>query len=75
MMPKRVIDVYCCWKGLYGWHSNSVMWNVAPHSLICMIWMEWNNQTSKGVERSIIEIKSIFFCLLFEFCTMLGGIL
>lgn len=36
------------------------------------VWCK-NNRISNGMERSIVEIKYSFSCLLFECCAMLGG--
>uniref|UniRef100_A0A2N9ENK1 Uncharacterized protein n=1 Tax=Fagus sylvatica TaxID=28930 RepID=A0A2N9ENK1_FAGSY len=40
VMPPKVIDVYCCWKGLNGRHRNNITLNVTPMYLVWVIWRE-----------------------------------
>lgn len=39
MMSRDVIDVYLCWRGLYSWHKNSVIWDAIPHFLMRESWI------------------------------------
>ena len=36
-------NIYSCWKGLYYWHSISIMWDATPQHLMRAIWGEQNN--------------------------------
>ena len=47
LMLQGVLDIYLCLKVLYGKYSNSIMQ---------IVWCKKNNSTSKGMERSVIEI-------------------
>jgi len=56
MMSKDVIDVYLCWRGLYSWHKNSVIWDAIPHFLMRTIWRKLDNFTFKGMELFVVKI-------------------
>ena len=53
-MLQGVLDIYLRLKVLYGKNSNSIMQ---------IVWCKKNNSTSKGMERSVIEISSNFLHL------------
>ena len=42
VMPKQVIEVFCCWQGSMGRHQNLVIWKAIPHCLMWCIWRERN---------------------------------
>ena len=57
----KVIDVFSCWIVVHhGRHHNSTVWVVTPHCIV-VICEEWNVCTFDGVERSVLELKSLFF--------------
>ena len=50
-----------------GWrHWNVALWRFALHCLLWCIWWERNARCFEGFERSILEIKSLFFLTLLE---------
>jgi hypothetical protein len=34
VMPKKIVEVLFCWKGMFGCHNNSFIWN-AVHFVLC----------------------------------------
>jgi hypothetical protein len=42
VMPKRVIDLFYCWQGKFGWHQNITIWKAIPHCLMWCLWRERN---------------------------------
>lgn len=59
-MPKRVIDIFWCWKGAYGKFSSFPAWCAIP---LCIMWVlchERNTRTFEREETSIMSLKSLF---------------
>ena len=72
VMPKHVIEVFCCWQGSMGRHKNMVIWKAIPHCLMWCIWRERNARIFEGCELSIAELKQLFYRLLMEWMTAIG---
>ena len=64
-MPHRVVDLLVNWKGRFGRHRNSDIWNAIPLCFIWILWRERNVLTFEGLEWSSIELK-FFLCNLYE---------
>ena len=72
VMPKRVIEVFCCWQGSLGRHQNLVIWKAIPHCLMWCIWRERNARTFEGCELSIVEMKQLFYRILMDWMAAIG---
>ena len=62
-------QLFFCWKGQFHWHRNS-----GVHDRHYVLGGEQNSCIFYGVERSLIELKSILPSSLFELCMMIGRI-
>lgn len=47
VMPKRIVELFGCWRGVFGKHHINVVWNTIPHCTMWVIWRERNKQTFK----------------------------
>ena len=72
VMPKQVIEVFCCWKGSMGRHKNIGIWKAIPHCLMWGIWRERNARIFEGCELSIADLKQCFYRLLMEWMAAIG---
>jgi hypothetical protein len=72
VMPRRVIEVFCCWQGRLGRHRNMVIWKAIPHCLMWCIWRERNARIFEGCELSIADLKQRFYRLLMEWMAAIG---
>jgi len=68
VMPRRVVDLYGCW-----WTAddtqNSAMWKMLPSCLLWCLWRERNNRRFEDREKTLEEIKSLFFNTLYLWTT------
>ena len=65
-MPRRVVDLLVCWKGPLDWHKNAIVWNATP---LCIMWTTWEERNShlfEGIEHSLLDLKFILLCTLYE---------
>ena len=53
-------------KGRFGHHRNGDLWRVVPHCLLWCIWKERNSRCFEDIERSILDIKLLFFRTLLD---------
>ena len=60
VMPRRVIDLFMCWRRRLGSQQCSVIWKAVPHCLMWCIWKERSARTFEGCEKCIIELKFHF---------------
>ena len=61
------------WKGRFPRHCNGAIWSTVPSCIVWVLWKERNNHTFKGLERSLVELKLVFLCTLYEWMAALGG--
>ena len=66
VMPRKVIELFESWQGMFGRHRNIVLWRIVPHCLLWCIWRERNARNFEGCERSMLEIKSFFLHTLLD---------
>ena len=66
VMPKRVLDLLACWKGRFGRHWNGDIWNAIPLCMRWIIWKERNCRTFEGIKQSMMAVKLLFICTLYE---------
>ena len=59
MLPE-VTDVFSCWLRVHRKHHNSTMRAASSHCIMWLIWREQNIIIFNGVERAVLELKSIF---------------
>jgi len=61
VMPKSVVDLLACWQGKFGRHRNNISWMAVPPCLMWCIWLERNNWCFEDFERTVIDLKLLFF--------------
>ena len=66
VMPMFVIGLLACWQGWFGHHRNGDIWMVVPHCLLWCIWKERNSRCFDDIERSMPNIKLLFFRTLLD---------
>jgi hypothetical protein len=62
-MPK-LVDLYACRWTVSSTRSADV-WKLVPSCLLCCIWREMNNRSFEDCERTLEEIKLLFFNTLY----------
>ena len=70
VMPLSVVGPFACWQGCFGHHLNGDLWRVVPHCLLWCIWKERNSRCFEDIERSIPDIKLLFFRTLLDWFSM-----
>ena len=60
-MSKSVVGLLACWQGWFGRYQNNHMWTIVPHCLMWCLWREINSRCFEDNERSISDLKLIFF--------------
>ena len=61
VMPMSVIGLFACWQGRFGHYCNGDIWKVIPLCLIWCIWKERNSRSFEDIERSMPDLKLLFF--------------
>lgn len=72
-MPQMVVELLACWKGQYARRCNGEIWNAIPLGLMWILWREWNGWTFEGLEQSMLEVKFILLCLLYDWMASLSS--
>ena len=66
VMPMFVVGVFACWQGRSSRHHNGDIWKVVPLCLIGCIWKERNSRSFEDIERSMPDLKLLFFQTLLD---------
>ena len=66
VMPMSVVGLFACWQGHFGRHRNGDIWKVVPLCLMWCIWKERNGRCFEDIERSMPNLKLLFFRTLFD---------
>ena len=61
VMPLSIDGLFGCQQGRFGHHRNGDLWMVVPHCLLWYIWKERNSRCFEDIERSMPDIKLLFF--------------
>ena len=61
-MPRKVVEL--CWQGSLGRHRE--IWMATPHCLLWCLWRERNARTFEDCERNILDLKLLFYRLLYD---------
>ena len=71
VMPHKVSELLALWQGKFGRHQNIDLWRFVPHCLFWCLWRERNARCFENWERSILNIKSLFFHTLLDWSVVL----
>ena len=66
VMPMSIVELLACWQGRFGRHHNGDIWIFVPHCLMWCIWKERNNRYFEDNERSMLDLKLLFFRALLD---------
>lgn len=72
VMPRRVVDLLACWRGIWGNHQIAAIWKMVPLCLIWCIWLQRNDRYFKDRERSLGGLRDLFFPTLFLWASAIG---
>ena len=61
VMPHSVLGLLWCWQGSFDHHRNGYIWSIIPHCLLWCLWRERNSRCFEDTERSIPDLKLLFF--------------
>ena len=61
VMPHTVLGLLRCWQGSFGRYRNGYIWSIIPHCLLWCLWRERNGRCFEDIERSIPDLKLLFF--------------
>jgi hypothetical protein len=59
-MPRRVVELFACWWTAGNTLSASV-WKMVSLYILWYLWREMNNRCFEDLERTLVELKSLFF--------------
>ena len=72
VMPCHVFQLWAGWLGRFGDKRNLVVWRMVPHCVMWYIWRERNAHHFEDCERSVMDLKLLFFQILYEWVVTLG---
>ena len=70
-MLQFVVELLACWKDSFGRHQNGYIWLMVPHCLLWCLWRERNSRCFEDKERSISDLKLVFFKTLMDWLATL----
>jgi hypothetical protein len=65
VMPRRVKDLFACWRGQLGSPQSEAIWKMLPPCLMWCIWRERNDWNFEESERTVVELNT-FFNILYQ---------
>jgi hypothetical protein len=72
VMPCHVLHLWAGWQVCFGAHWNMVVWWMVPHCVMWCLWRERNARHFEDCERSVVDLKLLFFQTLYEWVNSLG---
>ena len=72
VMPRSVLDLFTGWQVNVGRHRCAVVWGVVPHCVLWCLWRAQNTHHFEDCERTIPELKLLFFQTLYEWVVGFG---
>jgi hypothetical protein len=72
VMPCHVLHLWAGWQVSFGDTRNMVVWRMVPHCVMWCLWRERNARHFEDCERSIVDLKMLFFQTLYEWVFSLG---
>ena len=72
VMLGTVVDLVC-WQGKFACYYNGVIWKAISHCLMWCVWRERNNQISKDLEMTLLDLKLLFFRTLIDWMSAVGS--
>jgi hypothetical protein len=72
VMPSQVLHLWAGWQVQLGDTRNLVVWRMVPHCVMWCLWRERNARHFEDCERSIVDLKLLFFQTLYEWVNSLG---
>jgi hypothetical protein len=72
VMPCQVLHLWAGWQVQVGDTRNLVVWRMVPHCIMWCLWRERNAHHFEDCERSIVDLKLLFFQTLYEWVNSLG---
>ena len=70
VMPMFVVELLAYWQGRFGRHRNGYIWIIVPHCLMWFIWDERNSRCFEESERSMPDLKLLFFRTILDWFSM-----
>ncbi|KAF5471044.1 hypothetical protein F2P56_011519 [Juglans regia] len=61
VMPRRVSDLFSCWRGIRGNRHIAAVWKMVPLCLMCCTWIERNGRCFENRERSPDNFRAFFY--------------
>ncbi|KAF5457906.1 hypothetical protein F2P56_021979 [Juglans regia] len=61
VMPETVMDALACWTSIRGMRQIKAVWKMIPNCILWCLWQERNERIFEDKERSIAELKMLFF--------------
>jgi hypothetical protein len=65
-MPKRVVDLLTCWRGMCGNPQDAAVWKMVLSCHFWCLWRDRNDRCFEDHERPVVELISFFFKTLFH---------
>ena len=61
VMLHTVLELLRCCQGSFSRHRKGYIWSIIPHCLLWCLLRERNSRCFEDIERSILELKQLFF--------------
>jgi hypothetical protein len=71
VMFSQVVELFACWRELYGSPQSAVVWKIVSSCLLWCLWRKMNERSFVDRERMVVELKCFFFNTLFLWTTAL----
>jgi hypothetical protein len=72
VMPSQVLHLWAGWQVSLCDSRNLAVWRMVPHCVMCCLWRERNARHFEDCERSVADLKLLFFQTLYEWVYSLG---
>ena len=72
VMPSQVLHLWAGWQVSLCGSRNLAVWRMVPHCVMWCLWRERNARHFEDCERSVVDLKLLFFQTLYEWVYSLG---
>jgi hypothetical protein len=72
VMPCQVLHLWAGWQVRFGDPRNMIVWRMVLHCVMWCLWRERNAHHFEDCERSVVDLKLLFFQTLYEWVYSLG---
>jgi hypothetical protein len=64
-MPRQDIDLFACWRGLFGSTQSATVWKMVSYCLLWCLWRGKNDRSFEDRKSMLVELNSLVFNTLY----------